>query len=181
MASLTAMDTIDGIIGVYDWHSNAQWLIRQGGTTAMAGLLRRSEDTLRSRGTWQSADAPTATNKALGLWTMADATAASLARVSKVLARLQANGIVEYSSSYFSVSMQEIELGIMHAPSAAVVTAYQTLQQIFYADLLLHYHPASNTFGAPTARNRDLVSGTHSVSAHMHTVNASRSADWLSE
>jgi len=163
MAALIALDTIHGAIGSYDWHAQSQWLLRQGGTTAMAFLLKRSEDVLRARGSWSDATDFFVTNKNAGTYSTADAIAAAEARVGQVLSRVQANGLVEYLSSYQSLCMQELEMAIMHAASPLILQRYQRLLEIYWADLVLNYMPGSNSFPGPSSRTYDLVAGAHNI------------------
>jgi hypothetical protein len=172
MAALVAMDNINIAIGATDWHSQAQWLIRHGGTTSMAYLLKRSDDVLKARGSWSDALDLFSTDKVAGTYSTADAITAAEARIATTLTRVQKNGLVEYLSSYQGASMQEVEMGMMHAASPTILNSYQTLYQLYWADLALNYHPGSNSFPGPSSRTYDLVAGAHNASATLHCVEA---------
>jgi hypothetical protein len=67
MGLLTAHESINNVIGVYDWASNCQWLIRQTGYAQHAFLLVRTEQILRQRKTWSDAlDLVTVSQKSNG-------------------------------------------------------------------------------------------------------------------
>jgi hypothetical protein len=80
-------------------------------------------------------------------------------------------GLVEYLSSYAGMGMQVIEQALMHCASNTLMTSYNQLYQFYFADLMLHYHPGSNSFGGPSARSYDMSTGTVSeVHKIMHEV-----------
>ena len=149
---------------MYDWHSNTQWLIRCGGTTAHAFLLAKSDQILQARGSWNdSLDLVTVSQKSSGIWTTSDAILTAEARIAIIANRIVKNGLVEYLSSYHGAAMQQLELGLMHAASPAILASYTTLYQIYWLDLSLNYHPGSNSFGGSSGRSYDHVTGTHNI------------------